>query len=226
MLLSCLPSNRPPLSRTRLSCASSARGPPCALVCLRNSSPLASSSQPCTALLAPSALGGAVGVRYTLVTRASLACAAAVRCAQSLEEEPGALRTLWVRRKDVQSAQYAAFAEVDLRMTVSAFKLLWMAKAKLDVDPSLVALRLVRCCSRKPVAEEEEAAVLLDDPSLSLGEAGVTDTAWLLVDAVNLALLAAEREEQAAVARAEREDQAALARARRGALLPEREHTS
>ena len=36
------------------------------------------------------------------------------------------------------------------------------------------------CGSRKPTAEEEKGAVLLDDPSLSLRESGVSGTAWLL----------------------------------------------
>jgi hypothetical protein len=38
----------------------------------------------------------------------------------------------------------------------------------------------VRCGPRKPAAQEEKEAVLLDDPSLSLRESGVTGTAWLL----------------------------------------------
>ena len=81
---------------------------------------------------------------------------------------------------DVLGAQYGDFAEVDLQMSVSAFKARYVAAEKLDVRPSLVTLRLVRCGSRKPTAEEEAAAVELDDPSLSLGESGVTGTAWLL----------------------------------------------
>ena len=52
--------------------------------------------------------------------------------------------------------------------------------------------------------------MVLDDPSLTLAAVGVTGTAWLLVDTVQLARLAAEREEEAERQRAER-------RARRGA---------
>ena len=81
---------------------------------------------------------------------------------------------------DVLGAQYGDFAEVDLQLSVSAFKARWVAEEKLDVRPSLVTLRLVRCGLRKPKAEDEEAAVVLDDPSLSLGESGVTGSAWLL----------------------------------------------
>ena len=132
-----------------------------------------------------------------------------------------ASKTVWVKRMDVQGAQYGDFAEVDLQMSVSAFKARYVAQAKLDVDPSLVTLRLVLCGSRKPTAEVEAAAVELDDPSLSLGESGVTGTAWLLVDTVQLARLATERAEEAERQRAEREEEAerqrAERRARRGA---------
>jgi hypothetical protein len=71
---------------------------------------------------------------------------------------------------------------VNFQQTVSKFIARWVAEEKLDARPSLVTLRLVRCGSRKPTAEEEEAAVVLDDPSLSLGESGVTSTSWLLAD--------------------------------------------
>ena len=87
---------------------------------------------------------------------------------------------MWVKRTDVHGARYSELEEVDLQQTVSKFIARWVAQAKLDVDPSLVTLRLVWCGSRKPTAKEEEAAVELDDPSLSLGESGVTRTAWLL----------------------------------------------
>ena len=122
---------------------------------------------------------------------------------------------------DVLGAQYGDFAEVDLQMSVSAFKARWVAEEKLDVRPSFVTLRLARSDSRKPTAEEEAAAEVLDDPSLTLAAVGVTGTAWLLVDTVQLARLAAEREEEAERQRAEREEEAerqrAERRARRGA---------
>jgi hypothetical protein len=129
--------------------------------------------------------------------------------------------TLWVKPRDVAGAQYVALKRVDLQETVDDFKARWMAQAKLDVDPSLVTLRLVVCGARKPSAAEEAAAVELDDPSLSLAEARVTSTAWLLADTVQLALLAVERKEEAERQRAEREEEAerqrAERRARRGA---------
>jgi BRCT domain type II-containing protein len=54
------------------------------------------------------------------------------------------------------------------------------------VDPSLVTLRLVKRGAGKPTAKQEEKAKakakakVLDDPSLSLAQAKVTDTTWLL----------------------------------------------
>ncbi len=81
---------------------------------------------------------------------------------------------------DVAGAQYADVKDFDLQQTVSDFKRRWIAQAKLDVDPWRVTLRLVACGARKPSAAEEATAAVLDDPSLTLGNAGVTGTAWLL----------------------------------------------
>ena len=81
---------------------------------------------------------------------------------------------------DVPGAQYAEVEVVDLQQTVSKFKARWVAQAKLDVDPSLVTLRLVACGARKPSAAEEAAAAELDDPRLTLAEAGVLDGCSLL----------------------------------------------
>jgi hypothetical protein len=122
----------------------------------------------------------------------------------------GAPVTVWVKRMDVAGARYAEVENVDLQQTVSTFIARWVAQAKLDVDPSLVTLRLVKCGAGKPSASEEAAAVVLDDPSLTLAKASVAGTAWLLADTVQLALLAVEREEEVERQRAER-------RARRGA---------
>ena len=96
-----------------------------------------------------------------------------------------------------------------------------MAQAKLDVDPSLVTMRLVKCGTRKPEVVDEAVAVVLDDPRLTLAAVGITEGSSLLADAVQLALLAIEREEEAERQRAEREEEAerqrAERRARRGA---------
>ena len=125
--------------------------------------------------------------------------------------------TVWVKCTDVQGARYVAVKGVDVQQSVDDFVARWMAQEKLDVRPSLVTLRQVRCGSRKPTAAEEEAAAVLDDPSLTLAAACVTGTAWLLVDTVQLARLAAEREEEAARLAAEREEEAARLRAERRA---------
>ena len=87
---------------------------------------------------------------------------------------------MWVKRMDVVGAQYVDVESVDLEQTVSKFKSRWVAQAKLDVDPSLVTLRLVKCSARKPSAEEEKQAVELDDPRLSLADADITDGCSLL----------------------------------------------
>jgi hypothetical protein len=94
--------------------------------------------------------------------------------------QAGAPITVWVKRMDVAGARYAEVENVDLEQTVSKFITRWILQAKLDVDPSLVTLRLVKRGAGKPTAKQEEKAKPLDDPSLSLAQAKVTDTAWLL----------------------------------------------
>ena len=96
--------------------------------------------------------------------------------------------TVWVKRMDVAGARYVAVREVDMLVTVDGFIARWVAQAKLDVDPSLVTLRLVKCGARKPSAEEEQLAVELDDPRLSLDEAGITDGCSLLAFVASSAL--------------------------------------
>ena len=94
--------------------------------------------------------------------------------------QAGAPITVWVKRMDVVDAQYAAVKGVDTLETVDDFKARWVAQAKLDVDPSLVTLRLVARGARKPTAKQEAKAKELDDPRLSLADAGVTDGCSLL----------------------------------------------
>ena len=81
---------------------------------------------------------------------------------------------------DVAGAQYVALKRVDLQETVDDFKARWVAQAKLDVDQSLVTLRLVPCGPRKPSEAEEAAVAVLDDPRLTLADAGITDGCSLL----------------------------------------------
>ena len=94
--------------------------------------------------------------------------------------QAGAPITVWVKRMDVAGARYVAVKGVDVLETVDDFIARWVADEKLDVRPSLVTLRLVKRGAGKPTAKQEEKAKPLDDPSLSLAQAKVTDTAWLL----------------------------------------------
>ena len=87
--------------------------------------------------------------------------------------------TLWVKPLDIAGARYAEVEDVDLQQTVSKFIARWMAQAKLDVDPSRVTLRLVRCAGEEPTAMEEAAATVLS-PRRTLREAGVTAGCSLL----------------------------------------------
>ena len=88
--------------------------------------------------------------------------------------------TLWVKRTDVLNARYTASLQVGAASTVDEFIARWVVSEKLDVTPSLVSLRLVKCGARKPRAAEEKQAVELDDPRLNLAEAGITDGCSLL----------------------------------------------
>jgi len=87
--------------------------------------------------------------------------------------------TLWVKPLDIAGARYVEVEDVDLQQSVSKFIARWMAQAKLDVDPSRVTLRLVRCAGEEPTAMEEAAATVLS-PRRTLREAGVTAGCSLL----------------------------------------------
>jgi len=94
--------------------------------------------------------------------------------------QAGAPNTVWVKRNDVEGARYVAVKDLDVLQTVDDFIARWVAQEQLDVRPSLVTLRLVKRGAGKPTAKQEAKAKALDDPSLSLAEAKVTGTAWLL----------------------------------------------
>ena len=81
---------------------------------------------------------------------------------------------------DVADAQYVAVKGVDVQQTVDDFKARWVAEEGLTVRPSLVTLRLVKRGAGKPTPKQEAKAKVRDDPSLSLAQAKVTDTTWLL----------------------------------------------
>ena len=107
--------------------------------------------------------------------------------------QAGALSTVWVKRMDVAGAQFVEVENVDLEQTVSKFKARWLAQAKLDVDPSLVTLRLVKCGARKPAVDDEAEADVLDDPRLTLASAGLTDGCSLLAFVAIVGNIAAAR---------------------------------
>ena len=89
---------------------------------------------------------------------------------------------MWVKRTDVAGARYVAVKDVDGQQTVDDFIARWILQEQLDVRPSLMTLKLVKRGAGKPTAKQETNAKMLDDPSLSLAEAKVTGTAWLLAD--------------------------------------------
>ena len=88
--------------------------------------------------------------------------------------------TVWVKRMDKAGTRYVAVKGVDLLETVDDFIARWVAQAKLDVDLSLVTLRLVKSSEAEPKADEEANAKVLR-PRLTLAAAGLTDGCSLLV---------------------------------------------
>jgi hypothetical protein len=98
--------------------------------------------------------------------------------------QPNERITLWVRRKGATTLQYASLKGLDAQQTtVEDVKERWANQANLKVtDLSHVTLRLAKCGAHKPTPAEEVASVELDDPSLTLADAGITGTAWLLAE--------------------------------------------
>lgn len=96
--------------------------------------------------------------------------------------------SVWVKRVDMPNAKYSLLKGVDLQETVDELAARWLAKAKLDVDPSLVTLRLVPCGVRTPSPAEELDAKVLAEPRLTLAAAGVFDRCSLLVDTESIAV--------------------------------------
>ena len=93
--------------------------------------------------------------------------------------------TVWVKRMDVAGARYDIVKNVDTGQLVAELIARWVVQAKLDIDPSLVSLRLVHRgpgkLTKDPTERKaaEEAATTLD-PADTLEEAGVVDGVWLL----------------------------------------------
>ena len=95
--------------------------------------------------------------------------------------------TVWVKRMDVAGTQYVAVKGVDVLQTVDDFKARWASEEKLDVRPSRVTLRLVRCAGEEPTAEEEAVATVLS-PRRTLRKAGVKAGCSLLAYVAGAAL--------------------------------------
>ena len=97
--------------------------------------------------------------------------------------QAGAPITVWVKRTDVAGARYVAVKDVDGQQTVDDFIARWVAQAKLDVDPSLVTLRLVKSSAADPTPDEEAYAKNNAEdlgPRLTLADAGIKNGCSLL----------------------------------------------
>ena len=97
--------------------------------------------------------------------------------------QAGAPITVWVKRTDVMGARYDFVKNVDPQELVAELIARWVEQAKLDVDPSLVTLRLVKSSAADPTpAEEDFVKNDVKDlrPRLTLAEAGINNDCSLL----------------------------------------------
>ena len=115
--------------------------------------------------------------RHALVCATSCACAALRRLHGA---QPSERWTLWLKRTDVEGARYDLIKHVDPGQLVAELIARWVSDKKLDVEPSLVTLRLAKRGPGEPTAAEESNSTLLADPSATLRGAGVADGTWLL----------------------------------------------
>jgi len=178
----------PPRERSRRACARGAASAS-ARVPLRSAALLAACS--CAASGATRTPRVSFG-RFAPCAQPSKACSRGAACALRdcavishgpvvlQAPQAGAPITVWVKRMDVAGVRYVAVKDVDGQQTVDDFIARWIAQAKLDVDPSLVTLRMVKCGSGNPTAKQEAKAKALDDPRLTLAGAGLTDGCSLL----------------------------------------------
>ena len=111
-------------------------------------------------------------------TPAASCCLQLLRCpdATAHAAQPGECWTLWVKGP---RGDYGKFKGVNSEQDVNDFTARWASDVALDVHPSFVSLRLVRCAGKEPTAEEEAAAAVLS-PRRTLREAGVADGSSLL----------------------------------------------
>jgi hypothetical protein len=95
--------------------------------------------------------------------------------------QPGKRWTLWAKRMDHTGTQYTRLHDLDPDCLVDDLKACWLRDKKLDVNPSLLTLRLVPCSPGTDPSEEQELAATGLSPRLTLREAGVEDGSSLLV---------------------------------------------
>ena len=88
-----------------------------------------------------------------------------------------------MKRTDVEGARYDLMRHVDPEQLVAELIARWVSDEELDVHPSLVTLRLVKCGPGVPRTLEEAAANALEplEPRHTLREAGVADGSSLRV---------------------------------------------
>jgi hypothetical protein len=126
--------------------------------------------------------GEAPQVRYAAL-HTPAGCATPCACAALRPlcgAQPAERWTLWVKRTDVQGARYDLIKHVDPGQLIAELIARWVSDKKLDVEPSLVTLRMVKRGPGVPTAAEESNSTLLADPSATLRGAGVADGTWLL----------------------------------------------
>jgi len=98
---------------------------------------------------------------------------------------------VWVKLSRVEGASFASVKLDSPPATVDDLRAAIMAARRMDVDPSLVTLRLVHLGpggreDDEPTAAEEAAAATLK-PRYTLTKAGVSDGAFLLLDVASTA---------------------------------------
>jgi hypothetical protein len=125
--------------------------------------------------------GEAPQVRYAAMPTPA---GCATPCACGALRPPGGAQpaeswTLWLKRTDVEGARYDLSKHVEPGQLVAELIARWVSDKKLDVDPSLVTLRLVKRGPGVPTASEEAQAAPLE-PRLTLREAGLADGSSLL----------------------------------------------
>lgn len=92
---------------------------------------------------------------------------------------------IFIKPADVEGAQYSVLDNVALTTRLDEVKKLWARSQLLPASPSLIVLRRVSTGASMPSADDEAAAfqssdAILNDPSLTVLEAQLSPTSWLL----------------------------------------------